>query len=185
MFGSFASRWTRFNRRLILSSKITTCVILLIFQVIKDSPAVVGMTTDMWTDNHRRRSYSTYTLHFITSEFKLRSVTLKTNIFTADHTGENIRSELLAIHKQFELESKKVIYVTDQGANIVKGCRIANQERYGCVAHGLHNLIVRDGIAKIPDLQHTIDKAKEVNCILIIPFSIIQEQRLISFACML
>ena len=34
-------------------------------------------------------------------------------------------------------------------------------ERYGCVAHGLHNLIVVDGIRKCAELQELISEEKE------------------------
>jgi hypothetical protein len=131
-------------------------------RLIQTAPNVVGMTTDMWTDNHRRRSYSTYTLHFNTPDFEMKSVTLKTSIFSNDHTGENIKNDILATHKQFGLEEKKIIYVTDQGPNVVKACRLACLDRLGCVAHGLHNLVVRDGLASVPALEHTINKAKDV-----------------------
>jgi hypothetical protein len=48
---------------------------------------------------------------------------------------------------EFDLESKKIIYVTDNGSNIVKACSLAGVERMGCIAHGVHNLITVDGRA--------------------------------------
>jgi hypothetical protein len=48
---------------------------------------------------------------------------------------------------EFDLESKKIIYVTDNGSNIVKACSLAGIERMGCIAHGVHNLITVDGRA--------------------------------------
>jgi len=36
---------------------------------------------------------------------------------------------------------------------VVKACKIAGSERFGCVAHGLHNLIALEGISKGPDVQ--------------------------------
>jgi len=126
------------------------------------SPDVVGMTTDMWTDNYRRRSYIAYTLHFISPDFTLHSLTLKTSVFQTDHTGENIKADMLTTHSEFNLDDKKIVYVTDQGANIVKACKLALVERFGCIAHGLHNLVVKDGLSKVAQLQDIINKAKAV-----------------------
>ena len=54
------------------------------------------------------------------------------------------------------LDNKTVIYITDQGSNVVKACKIAGSKRFGCVAHGLHNLIAVEGISKGPDVQTII-----------------------------
>ncbi len=132
-------------------------------ELIKNAASnVVGMTTDMWTDNYRRRSYIAYTLHFVSPDFKLHCLTLKTSVFPNDHTGENIKADMIATHADFNIDGKKIVYVTDQGANIVKACKLASVERFGCIAHGLHNLIVKDGMSKVAELQEIIYKAKAV-----------------------
>lgn len=46
---------------------------------------------------------------------------------------------------EFKLEHKQIDATTDNGSNIVKACRIMdNVSRLGCIAHGLHNLIMAD-----------------------------------------
>ena len=67
------------------------------------------------------------------------------------------------IMRLFGLESKLVVYITDQGANVVKACKIAVVDRHGCVAHGLHNLITVDGISKTTELSELIDRAKDIS----------------------
>ena len=47
-------------------------------RIIKDSPKTVGVTTDMWTDKYRKRSYMTVTLHFCLSDFRMQSMFLRT-----------------------------------------------------------------------------------------------------------
>lgn len=130
--------------------------------IIKESPKTVSVTTDMWTDNFKKRSYMTVTLHFCLKDYRLQSLVLSTSVFAKAHTGENIAEELKKVLTHFCLEDKHVIYVTDQGSNIVKACRISAWERYGCSAHGLHNLISVDGIAKGPDVNPIIQKAKDI-----------------------
>jgi hypothetical protein len=132
-------------------------------QLIETSKtAIVAMTTDMWTDNYRRRSYAAFTLHFCNDDYELKSLTLKTALFEGAHTGENIKQEMEETAEEFGIQSKKIIYVTDNGSNIVKACRLAKVERMGCIAHGLHNLITVDGIAKTPEVKAVVDSAKEI-----------------------
>ena len=97
-------------------------------QLIETSQGIVAITTDMWTDNYRRRSYIAFTLHFCNKEYELQSLTLKTVLFEGAHTGENIKREMEATAKEFGFDSKKTIYVTDNGSNIVKACNLAKVE---------------------------------------------------------
>ena len=120
------------------------------------------MTMDMWTDNYRRRSYITFTLHFCADDFILHDLTLRTSLFQSTHTGEHIKQDMEEIMRLFGLESKLVVFITDQGANVVKACKIAAVDRHGCVAHGLHNLITVDGISKTTELSELIDRAKDI-----------------------
>jgi len=88
-------------------------------EVIQQSPQTVGVTTDMWTDNYKRRSYMSVTMHFCSPEFHFHSIVLRTALFTEAHTGMNIQIELQQICEQFGLNDKNVVYITDQGSNIV------------------------------------------------------------------
>jgi hypothetical protein len=133
-------------------------------QLIDDTAnsAIVAMTTDMWTDNYRRRSYAAFTLHFCYDDYEMKSMTLKTALFEEDHTGEKIKQEMEPTATEFGIQSKKIIYVTDNGSYIVKACRLAKVERLGCIAHGLHNLITVDGIAQKPEIKAVVDIAKDI-----------------------
>ena len=83
-------------------------------------------------------------------------------VFIDSHTGEHIKKALQTVLKEFGLEAKTVVFITDQGSNIVKACRLIGSERYGCIAHGLHNLIAVEGVQKGPDVQTIICKAKDI-----------------------
>lgn len=130
--------------------------------IIEDLPKTVGVMTDMWTDNYNKRSYMTVTLHFCLPDFCMKSMVLRTLVFTEAHTGVNIAKELKKILTHLGLGNKIVIYITDQGSNVVKACRIAGSERFGCAAHGMHNLIAVEGVLKGPDVQAIICKAKDI-----------------------
>ena len=131
-------------------------------QIIQKAPKTVGMTTDMWTDNYARRSYITFTLHFCTSDFVLHDLVLRTVVFPEAHTAENIKQAISKTIEMFDLNDKIVIFITDQGSNVVKACKLAKMERYGCVAHGLHNLITVDGMGKCTTVKNVVDKVKDI-----------------------
>ena len=129
---------------------------------ISQAPYTVSMTADMWTDNYRRRSYITFTLHFYDCDYNLQSLTLRTALFDISHTGEHVKNAMDITAAKFGLVNKKIVYVTDNGANIVKACRLAKVERAGCIAHALHNLITHDGIANTAEVQDIVAKAREL-----------------------
>lgn len=145
-------------------------------QLIETSQGIVAITTDMWTDNYRRRSYIAFTLHFCNKEYELQSLTLKTVLFEGAHTGENIKREMEATAKEFGLDSKKTIYVTDNGSNIVKACNLAKVERLGCIAHGVHNLITVDGILKTNEIKAVVDSVKDIVKTFVYKSSLLEEE---------
>lgn len=89
----------------------------------------VGMTTDMWTDDYRKVSYMAITCHFVTPDYQLKSNVLTTAMFPSEEakTAVNIRTELqqqLVSVLGFEASvMNKVVWVTDQGSNIVAALR--------------------------------------------------------------
>ena len=74
------------------------------------------------------------TLHYCSSDFRMRSIVLRTVVFTETHTGVNTAKELKEILKQFGLDDKMVIYITDHGSNVVKACKVAGSERFSWFA---------------------------------------------------
>jgi hypothetical protein len=131
-------------------------------EIIALAPKTVAMTSDMWTDNFKRRSYITFTLHFCTPAFVMHDVVLRTVVFPQSSTGENIKAAMIDTARFFNLQDKKIVYVTDQGANMVKACRLAQVDRLGCIGHALHKLVMVDGIGKCPSIQNIIEKAKGI-----------------------
>jgi len=83
-------------------------------------------------------------------------------VFSEAHTGENIKAATCETTEMFGLKDKHTVYVTDQSLNVVKACRWAGVERYGCVAHGLHILIMVYGIGKCQKAYRMLDKVKGI-----------------------
>jgi hypothetical protein len=81
-----------------------------------------------------------------------------------------------ATAKEFGLDSKKTIYVIDNGSNIVKACNLAKVERLGCIAHGVHNLITVDGILKTNEIKAVVDSVKDIVKTFVYKSSLLEEE---------
>ncbi|KAJ6648124.1 putative AC transposase, partial [Pseudolycoriella hygida] len=127
-----------------------------------DCPDHASLTFDLWSDKHRRRSYITFTLHFIDNRFRMINLTLATIHFPERHTGINIHAEIEKILFEFGLDKKKLYMVTDAGSNCRLACKLGNFENLLCVGHGLHNLITKDGFKKTPTIFNLVTKVKNI-----------------------
>lgn len=124
---------------------------------------LVAATTDMWTDNYKKMSYISLTLHFI-EDWKLKMNNVYTGQFPIEErkTGENIRKCLKKFFVSWRIDSPqnniltKLTWVTDQGSNIKSALEGVN--RINCAAHMLSNT-----------LKHTFDTkflmGEDENCV--------------------
>lgn len=106
-------------------------------------------TTDMWSDDYKKISYISITIHFINENQELNSNVLHVGQFPYDKkkkTGENIRNNLKQFFNQW-LDNEesgdnflsKMTWVTVRGSNIIKALNRNNQ--LNCSAHILHNIL--------------------------------------------
>ena len=131
----------------------------------------IGMTTDMWTEDYHKTSYMSITCHFITSEFELIGKVLTTAVFPPEerHTGENIRREIIRLlvteYGLDPLVLSKVVWVTDQGSNIIAALR--PYTRLDCQDH-VYNTVMRHALDPsqleqvAPEVASTIQAAKSL-----------------------
>ncbi|CAM4672842.1 unnamed protein product [Leuciscus chuanchicus] len=129
----------------------------------------VGMSTDMWTDDFRKIHYLSITCHYVTEDFELIGKNLTTATFPVDEkkTGDNIKRELvklLVTKFGFDpLSLKDIVWVTDQGANVVNALR--SYTRLDCMDHVL-NTVLRHGLDNdalmqvAPDFAETVTASK-------------------------
>lgn len=77
--------------------------------------------TDLWMECHTQIPYITVTVHYISSEWAPVARTLITCEFDSQlkHTAVSIRQEFDKILISFEINSSRVIDVTDRGANML------------------------------------------------------------------
>ena len=63
--------------------------------------------------------YLSYTVHYISKDWKLKSNCLQTLFMPADHNGENLAESLRSVLESWSLqESKQVCLTTDNGTSI-------------------------------------------------------------------
>ena len=100
---------------------------------LKDIFQLVGgaFTTDMWTDDYRKISYISLTVHYIDENWQLKEQILAASKFPdAKHTAEQIKKTILEILKNYNLVSditmKKFVFVTDSEANFIATFRFLN-----------------------------------------------------------
>ena len=77
-----------------------------------------AITTDTWT-SRVVKSFATYTVHFIDSEWSLQSYVLATRVMDGRHTGVNIAQHLCTVVKEFLPLDKVCGLVHDEAANMV------------------------------------------------------------------
>jgi len=104
-----------------------------------------AVTVDFWTDDYKKCSYLAVTAHYITKDWTLKSALLDIIEWndTLRRTGDNVRPVILKCLQEFGVDEitvkSKVVFVTDQGSNLIKALR--SFTRLNCSCHVL-NLIM-------------------------------------------
>lgn len=100
----------------------------------------VSCTSDMWKETMTGASYICLTIHYPDKEAGQISSRILACEQLEDHSSDAIKSWFDRKRKQFKLEDKKLIMVTDNGANIKKAMNSSYYFSYAC--HNI-NLVVR------------------------------------------
>lgn len=126
--------------------------------IAEDASLHFALTFDFWTDQCRRLDYITFSLHYLTTEFELKALTLSTEIVTA----ENIHDIVEDIKKRFALYDKHITAVSDAEVNVKRAVAVANMSHHQCLGHALHNLVIVDGINTVPEIATLVQKCKNI-----------------------
>ena len=98
-------------------------------KILRDNVESMAITMDIWT-SLTNESYMSITVHYISKEWEMLSCILETVSFPDHHTGVNIAKMMKdVVQGTFEIDNSKVIAIVhDQGANIVHGGQILEDE---------------------------------------------------------
>jgi|SRR3954454_10207094 hypothetical protein len=107
---------------------------------LKDIFELVGgaFTSDMWTDDYRKISYISLTVHYIDESWQMKEQILAASKFPdVRHTADNIKKVLLNILKGYNLvpdsTMNRYTFVTDSAANYISAFKGLNH--IPCFAH--------------------------------------------------
>ncbi|XP_054470282.1 E3 SUMO-protein ligase ZBED1-like [Anoplopoma fimbria] len=107
-------------------------------------------TTDMWSSVNMT-PYMSLTVHYLTTDWTLKSRCLETVFMPLNHTSDNIAEALRSAFDEWSLDEKKLACVTtDNGANIVAAVRQLGWTWLNCFGHNLH-LAVTNAMASVKD----------------------------------
>lgn len=120
----------------------------------------VALTTDIWTSDSNT-AYITVTCHFIYDD-KCEARVLATKEMFGSHTAENIAMELNEISIKWNISTKIVTVVSDNGANIKKAVNDCFQKHHHpCIAHTLH-LSITEAISSVASLSSILKKCRAI-----------------------
>lgn len=116
------------------------------------------ITTDGWK-YITNDDYIAITAHFVNPDtHKLSSVMIGCINFDESHTSVNISDFLRQKFREWNIENKIGVIVTDNAANILTAVRLGGWRSISCFAHTI-NLVVQDSIIQISE---TVTKVKLV-----------------------
>lgn len=83
----------------------------------KKSLQGVAITTDIWTDNHKKQSYLGVNVHYIDAG-RIQERTLAVEQIESEQSAAVIFDKMQNILGRFRIDHKNVILVTDRGSNL-------------------------------------------------------------------
>lgn len=126
-------------------------------EIIKEATAVT-ITTDCWT-SCKNESYIAVTAHYITPDFKPKSLLLETTTLDERHTSTVLANELRRVITEWNLQNKILLVVSDNAANIKKAIKDELKWRHlPCMAHTV-NIIVQKALEEVSPL---VEKTKSI-----------------------
>lgn len=107
-------------------------------------------TTDMWSSVNMT-PYMSLTVHYLTTDWTLKSRCLETVFMPQNHTSDNIAEALRSAFDEWSLDEKKLTCITtDNGANIAAAVRKLSWTWLNYFGHNLH-LAVTNAMASVKD----------------------------------
>ena len=104
----------------------------------------ISICFDIYFQKVQKRSYISFSCQFI-FENRLQTVTLEFAEFNHPQLATDIAELLRKVLVDFSLDKKKVVYVTDEGTNVVCAAETEMKaDRIKCSSHVIHNLISKD-----------------------------------------
>jgi hypothetical protein len=144
-----------------LSNNVDTIANQLVDAISKEMQNVerFAATTDLWTEDYRKISYISLTVHYILNDVLFERI-LAVQQFKYQHTGAQILKSLKKIFLSFGIfDISEHQFVTDRGSNVIKG--LEDYNRLNCTDH-LYNTILEHGTTRTPEIKDLVEKASKL-----------------------
>ena len=133
-----------------------------VYDQISNDNHISGATSmDIWTCSHSKRSFIGLSYHYIDSSWTLRAPLYDAEYFWPPHTGERIDEYVKGLFDGSGL-GRTAVHVTDQASNNVNFGSKQDNTRISCDSHGLHHLVIDDGVKAIERSLKVVKKAKAI-----------------------
>lgn len=118
----------------------------------------LACTTDAWT-SVANVAYMCLTLHFITADWQLVSMSLDCSPFPGSHDGPSVAAKLNELLEAYGISLNNVVAaVTDTAPNMCRAARFMQYDWHGCMAHMLE--LVTGLCFKGPGVAETMKLAR-------------------------
>lgn len=131
--------------------------LLTVKEIFKELSSNICLTTDCWTSRNNE-SFVAITVHFFSTNFEIQSALLSCNVFYEKHTSENLARELLTVTKEWGLERKIILAVSENASNIKGAIAITGWKFLRCYAHTLDLIVL--GALKTKEVKIILEKVK-------------------------
>ncbi|CAF4145215.1 unnamed protein product, partial [Rotaria sordida] len=129
---------------------------------LKSASPFPTITSDIWCNKYKHRSYICFTIHYLDSNVHLHKYSLKTEPFDGRHTGEAIKDRFLTVLNEFNLSSNNIIVISDKGSNMRKAWKLLKIIHMFCIGHGIHNLLMVDCFPRLTGIPDLLDKVQKI-----------------------
>jgi hypothetical protein len=97
----------------------------------------VALTLDYWT-SLQNENYLGVTCHYIQdNSWLMSSHALAVDYSSERHTSENVKKQIIKILKDWDIEDKVIVIITDNAANMVKAAKELPYGSFTCASHSL------------------------------------------------
>ncbi|XP_078017548.1 E3 SUMO-protein ligase ZBED1-like [Epinephelus lanceolatus] len=122
--------------------------------------ARVALTCDHWT-SRATESFATFTAHYITDKWELKSQVLQTRAMHVSHTATNVNETFHAVAREWGLMLSDLVIVTDNAANMIAAMRLDDELTHiTCFAHTL-NLAAQKAL-KLPTVARLLGRIRRI-----------------------
>lgn len=118
-------------------------------------------TTDLWSSG-TQHPYMSFTIHYITENWEMKTSCLQTQFLPSDHTGDNLAEALESVLEAWNLKKEQQVCITtDNGSNIVCATGKLQWQRLSCFGHNL-NLAVTKAMRNDHRISRALGLARSI-----------------------